>query len=244
MNKRGNGKLRMIFIVGTILVVCFVLFFIFDKATPYSAKDVVMSRLTEGVVEMKKEPAPEEKVVDAVNTNRSRVVNIYALADSDTAGKRSEDNFLARGIIYSQDGAIVTTRGEFQEGVSYAIEIPGKKESIVIEPTMVTEQFVTFKVDENMSLAAQLDRSKPSKGDMVVALGGKQEDEMATGEVFLVDGSADQTYIITTIPSVNIEAGAPLMNTDQDVVGLYVKGSFDGKAVFISADDVVNAMDL
>jgi S1-C subfamily serine protease len=198
---------------------------------------IVVNRLSKGIIETKEEATPEEKVLEAVNVNRSRTVKIYApLSDKNTVeGKNAKvGKFLARGIVYSEDGLIITNRSYFQEGVSYSVFIPGQKDFITIEPLTVGDNFVTFKVDVSVPLVAQISKAEVSKGDMVVAIGGHLEDTMATGEVFLVDKSTDTTFIITTIPAKSVEIGAPLMNIDGKIIGLHVKGSVDGKAVFIS----------
>ncbi len=235
-NKLGGSGMKTILIVVGVIVVCIILFLIFDKMTPYDTKTIVGDRLKQGLVDEKIEITPEEKILDSVNTNRSRIVKIYFPSQDSESG--DDKKFLAKGIIYSDDGVIVTSRGYFQEDISYAIEIPGRKELVVTEPTMIGEQFVTFEVDGVMPLVAQIDKSKLSKGDMVVAIGGQAEDTMATGEIFLVDDTADGTFIVTTIPASSVEIGAPLINTEQKVIGLYLKESVDGKAVFVATEDI------
>jgi S1-C subfamily serine protease len=240
MQEQQNNSVKVFLISGVIIAICVGGFLLFDKLTSRDMKAVVVNRLSKGVVEVKEEVTPERKVLDAVNTNRSRVVKIYA-----TSPKKSGENgtlkkgaFLARGIIYSDDGLIVTSRSYFQEGASYLIEIPGQKDVVMVKPLTMGKQFVTFKMDAKMTLVAEIDKSKLSKGDIVVSIGGQEEDTMVTGEIFLVDKSTDDTFIITTIPGKNVEIGTPLMNIKQKVIGLYTKVSTDGKAVFISVENI------
>lgn len=242
MQEQQNNSVKVFLIAGVIITICVGGFLLFDKLTSRDMKAVIVNRLSKGIVETKKEVTPEEKVLNAVNANRSRIVKIYIASQGKPVengeGESERGDFLAKGIIYSDKGLIVTTRSYFQEGVSYSIAIPGRKELITAEPVTVGEQFVIFKVDVKMPLVAELDKSKLSKGDIVVSIGGQQEDTMATGEVFLVDRSTDNIFIITTIPGKSVEIGAPLMNIRRKVVGLYVKESVDGKAVFISVEDI------
>jgi len=242
MNKQQNGSIKTFLIIVVGIVILVVSFLIFDKFTSRDMKAVVINRLSEGVVETKKKKTPEEKILTAVNNNRSRVVKIYATSQNKNTSSDNRDlvkgELLAKGIIYSKRGLIISVKNSFQKEKSYLIEIPGKKEPIIVKPSKIGEQFVSFDANIDMPLVVQVDKEKLSKGDLVVAVGGKDEDSIAKGEVFLVDKSTENDFIITTIPAKSITTGAPLMNIKKKVIGLYLKGSVDGKAVFISVNNL------
>ncbi|PID52295.1 MAG: hypothetical protein CR972_02360 [Candidatus Moraniibacteriota bacterium] len=237
MKKRKYKWLKILVIIASIGVITFVVY----NKMPQHSKEAIINRLTRGIIETKQPVTVEKKVVDAVNTNRSRTVRFYMPSKGDV--QNDKQKFLAKGIMYSKNGILVTARGYFQEGISYEIAIPGQKEHVVAVPFNVGKNFVFFDIKQNMPFVAELSNSPVSVGDTVVAIGGEEEDQIATGEVRLVERTDHDSFIVTTIPSHQMTIGSPLMNEKREVVGLYFKKSVDNKAVFVSVrgvDKIIN----
>lgn len=199
----------------------------------------VGARLTEGVIDNKQEKTtPEKAVLKAINANRSRVVKIYAKLDNTIDLNERNEKFLARGIIISEDGKIATVKGAFQTTEEYSVIVPGKEDVFNVQPLEVGKQLAFFKIPAKFNLVVNLDNSQPKEGDLVVAIGGREKDGMAVGEVLKVENVLDNTFITTTIPPKSIEAGTPLINQKEKVIGIYSATDEKGRSLFIAGKDI------
>ena len=237
-------KLIIIVAVITAIVVLLAVFAINSilKKNPRAvnrAGEKISERLGKGVIEKKEEVKPEEAVLKAINANRSRVVKIYQ-SDLEKAGTPDDKNkmFLARGIIISKDGLIATAKGAFRTDDEYAIVVPGRQDIFKLKPIKVGEKLAFFKIPTKFDLIASLENSQPQKGDLVVAIGGREKDGMAVGEILNVEKVLKNTFITTTIPPKSIEAGTPLINQDEKIIGIYTAVDEQGKSLFISGEDI------
>lgn len=238
---------KLIFLIATVtaVIVLAIVFlgsyFLGGKSSVVNnVKEKATERLTKGIVDQNKqgEIAPEAAILQAINANRTRTVKIYNKISAEDDLKIKEKEFLGRGIILSKDGLIVTGRGGFQNGQKYSIMLPGRKDIFELEPVAIEENVVFFKLPVELTLIADLDISKPKVNDLVVAIGGREKDGMATGRVLKVDTVLDNTIIYTTIPSKSIETGTPLINKEKKIIGMYISKSEEGKGLFISGQDI------
>jgi len=237
-------KLIIIVAVITTIVVLGVVFAVnfISKKNPQVINETgekISERLGQGVVEKKEKIKPEEAVLKAINVNRSRVVKIY---QSDLEKASTPDNknkmFLARGIIISKDGLIATAKGAFRADDEYAIVVPGRQDVFKLKPVKVGEKLAFFKIPTKFDLVVALEKSQPKKGDLVVAIGGREKDGMAVGEILNVEKVLKNTFITTTIPPKSIEAGTPLINQDKKIIGVYTAVDEQGKSLFVSGRDI------
>ncbi len=202
----------------------------------------VGGRLTEGIIDDKQEKTtPEKAVLKAVNANRSRVVKIYAKLNNNADLNEKNEKFLARGIILSEDGIIVTAKGAFQERKEYSIIIPGKKDIFNLQPLKVGERLAFFKIPTKFNLVVNLENSQPQKNDLVVAISGREKDGMAVGKILKIENIMDNTLITTTIPPKSIEAGTPLINQKEKVIGIYSATDEEGRSLFVTGKDIKKA---
>lgn len=215
-------------------------FFLGQKSTTVEkVTDKVSERLTKGIADNKQEQVtPEKAVLKAINANRSRVVKIYAKLDNAIDLNERNEKFLARGIIISEDGKIATVKGAFQTTEEYSIIVPGKEDVFNVRPLEVGKQLAFFKIPAKFNLVVNLDNSQPKEGDLVVAIGGREKDGMAVGEVLKVENVLDNTLITTTIPPKSIEAGTPLINQKEKVIGIYSATDERGRSLFIAGKDI------
>ncbi len=217
-------------------------FFLNHNSTIKRLANKIGERLTKGVIVNKEEQTtPEKAILKAVNANRSRVVKIYAKLNKDADLNEKNEKFLARGIVVLNNGTIATAKGGFRDDQEYSIIIPGEKNVFNIRPSIVGKQLVFFKVPLKFNLVVSLDSFKPKKRDLVVAIGGREKDGMAVGEILKVENVLNTTLITTTIPPKSIEAGTPLINQKGEVIGIYSTADDKGRSLFIAAKDVKKA---
>lgn len=205
-------------------------------------KDKMSGRLTKGLIEEKIKVKPEEAVLQAVTANRSRIIKIYSELTSGDEQTKRKNNFLGRGIILTNEGLVVTGKGGFVVNKKYAVVVPGRSDIFEIEPVLINEYFAFFKLPAELAMFASLDSKKPEEEDLVVAISGREDDSMATGKIVKIVTLNDSIMLYTTIPSSSIEVGAPLINQEKKIIGMYVSKSEGGKSVFISSRDIRNNM--
>jgi len=205
-----------------------------------NVREKATERLTKGVIDQnkKEEIAPETAILQAINANRTRTVKIYGKLSAEDTFDIKEKEFLGRGIVLSKEGLVVTGRGGFDLKQEYSVVLPGRKDIFELRPVLVDENLVFFKLPAEVTLIADLDISKPEVDELVVAIGGREKDGMATGRVLKVDTVLDNTLIYTTIPSKSIEIGTPLINKKKRIIGMYISKSEKGRGLFISSQDI------
>jgi hypothetical protein len=202
-------------------------------------KESVGKRLTQGVVPTEKEEiTPEKAVLQAINANRSRTVKIYRHLSLEDDLSVKEREFLGRGLIISKDGLVVTGKGGFQNDQEYSVVIPGQKEIVNLKPLAIEKEITVFRLPGEFRLIAELSSDLPKKDDLVVAIGGRERDGMATGRILKVEKVVDEQIIYTTIPTKSVEVGAPLINQEKEIIGMYISKSDSGKALFIATSDI------
>ncbi len=218
-------------------------FFSCQKSTGLkNVADKVEGRLTEGIIDDKQEKTtPEKAVLKAVNANRSKVVKIYAKLNDRADLNEKNEKFLARGVIVSKDGIVATVKGAFQAEKEYSIIAPGKKDVFEVRPLKIGKRLAFFKIPAEFNLVVDLENSQPQKDGLVVAIGGREKDGMAVGKILKMENVMDNTLITTTIPPKSIEAGTPLINQKEKVIGIYSGTDEEGRSLFVVGKDIKRA---
>lgn len=207
------------------------------------ATDSVSDRLTEGIAPEDSAPAPEltdaQKITAAVSAVRPSTVTIHALAemDEDLTGQEISDllvdTFVARGVMVSVDGddsvEVVSASGLFEAGTDYSVQIPGQKGVYPIEDLLETGLIARFMITAENVRVVSVNENPATENDPVVALGGTTELQIAGSVIKGEEVVGDERIITTAIPNA-LTPGTPLVNIEEEVIGIAPADSEEGSA--------------
>lgn len=183
----------------------------------------------------------EDQVIDSISKNNGSVARI-----SDTALVDGVAPFYGMGFLLTADGIVA---GPYREGLNNgttysAVFGDGAKHQMKLKKADSTNRIAFFQIikDQNVPIKTKpvsLGAKDPQLGQSVIALDGREKNNVAIGRVTGLtrsDGEAKdiisiETDIVTN-PSV---LGAPLLNLSGEVVGIRITLDATGGQTFLPA---------
>lgn len=175
-------------------------------------------RLTEGIIPPAEREEPKtdaDLILDAVASNRGSSVLIYKTT-------ATEENFVARGLLSTTDGIVLTDDAVIQPGVEYVISVPGTRDPFQASQLSTVDDVAILKIDINTTLVAEFTDFVPTTESLVVALNGDEALQIATG---IITGVREDALITNIVGAMT--PGTPLVAKDGSVIGLSTVGAQD-----------------
>jgi hypothetical protein len=207
MYQSGMGKVSVV--VLTALITCVLTVGAGAYAIVYFGKERVVEevspfienaqrRVTEGVVppSERKEPATEaDLIMEAVASTQGASVLIYRVGEG-----VAEETFVARGLLVSTDGIIVTDMEALSKNATYTVAVPGVKERLVVEKrALYGEALAVLSVTYASTLLPKFTDTGLENEQLVVAITGDKNQRIATGIVTESLEESVRTNLVGTI---------------------------------------------
>ena len=194
-----------------------------ERVVP-SGQTATVNTVTEKTIIVKE----SDLIAQAVTKVNASIVRLYTL------GKDAEGNdadvFLGLGIVFKDDGTILTDKAALPVGVIYVARADGKRATA----TVVSNDDVTglallqgatsTETGEPLGWsAAKVVGAAPTLGKAVVSVSGKNSTRIGDGIVTALSAEKGEgaTHIVeTNIPVGAIVFGSPLINSDGELEGL------------------------
>ncbi len=198
------------------------------------------NRVTDGVVpDNKKNKKPKtdaDLIMDAVAKNKAGSAMIYKKVEKSDILKEEDSNFVARGIIVTTNGLIVTDADAVKSVDKYIIIVPGVKEKFIAEYIKEEDGLAVLKIDIATSMIAHLGKMKVESGQLVVAITGKKQMSIATGIIVSAD---NKNGIISTNMVGEFVPGSMLITKDGTVIGINIVVAQKSNEVSFLSSDVI-----
>jgi hypothetical protein len=211
-NTRTRGAIPtlvtvIITVLATLAVVAVVLTIfgterVAQEVSPFveSAKE----RVVENVVppSQQEEPKTEADIImEAVAANQGNSVLIY---EQSATG----EEFVARGIMISTDGRIVTDEAVIHASSSYVVAVPGTRGRLAAAQLAVVDGLAVLDIPITTTLVASFTNTTPSGQELVVAITGTEEMSIATGIITdtATSGVLDTNIYGVTVPGSSLVA--------------------------------------
>lgn len=171
-------------------------------------------KVTEGVVppSERKEPVTEaDLIMEAVASTQGSSVLIYR-----TDAGVAEETFVARGLLVSTDGLIVTDMEALSKNATYTVAVPGVKDRLVVlDSAPYGEALTVLSVTYSTTLLPKFSDAVVDTEQLVVAITGDKNQRIATGIVTeRLEGSVRTNLVGTITP------GSVLVSKEGYVVGV------------------------
>lgn len=183
-------------VVGAVLLSHYGVEKVAEEVSPFVEN--AQRRVTEGVVppSEKKEPATEaDLIMEAVASTQGASVLIYRVEEGD-----AEETFVARGLLVSTDGLIVTDLEALSKNATYTVAVPGVKERLVVEKrALYDEALAVLAVSHTTTLLPKFTDTGLENEQLVVAITGDKNQRIATGIVTESLEESVRTNLVGTI---------------------------------------------
>jgi hypothetical protein len=215
-----------------------------ERVVP-SGQPAAVNTVTEKTVIIKESDA----VAQAVTRVNSSIVRLYTVG-KDAEGK-DVDTFLGMGIVFKDDGTILTDSATLPVGAIFVARADGTRATATLassdEKTGLTvlHGATTTADGEAFSWqAVKIASGERSLGKLVVAVSGKTSTRIGDGIVTALPEAekADSTMKIleTNIPVGAIAFGSPLINSDGELEGLSTSASrAQSENSFLAAEAII-----
>ena len=171
----------------------------------------------------------DDLITDSIEKNRGALVRIIARTDS-TSGASS---VVGIGALVDAGGIVATARNIFSEGSTYtALDPAGNELSIQVlnlDSTSSVALFQLLKKDTKFQTATIPSPLSVKLGQTVLALGGEERAEVATGIVSGLEQAGNIAtgtimFIDSNIDAAGILPGSPLLNIFGETIGIRTVG--------------------
>ncbi len=154
----------------------------------------------------------EDRVVDAIATNRNNIVRIFT----------RDGEFVVMGVVRSTVGEVVTVRGSYSQSDSLYIARFENGDEFPIIFDRTDEQggasFFTLRPEEQRDFAVGSFSSQDLQlGQTIVSISGSDRHTILTG---LVSDLVEGREVITNLSTAGLVRGTVLLNLSGDVVAL------------------------
>ena len=165
-----------------------------------------------------------DKIMDAVAGTQGASALIFKTV----AG---EETFVARGLLVSTDGLILTDSETIIKGVPYTVRVPGVRDYFpVTHVTELSEALTLLKIEHTTTLVPRFTDNSVLPESLVVAITGDETQQIATGIVTVAD---EVRGVIRTNLFGTMAPGSVLVTVDGFAVGIStVAAQGEGQASF------------
>lgn len=177
--------------------------------------DGARERITENIVppSTTSEQTEADRIMAAVARSQGSSVLIYRAG----ASTSTEPVLVARGLIFSTAGLVVTDSSVFQASNEYVVQVPGVRDRLPVIRTATTSNpsLIVLTIAHNTTLIPLFTQNLPVPNDLVVSITGEATERIATGIVTESSSNRLSTNLVGTfIP------GSILVNTESQVIGI------------------------
>ncbi len=191
-----------------------------ERVVP-SGQPAAVNTVTEKTVIVKESDA----IAQAVTAANASIVRLYTNG-KDTEGK-DIDVFLGLGIVFKDDGTILTDSATLPAGTIFVARADGQRATATRaqsdEATGLALLQGATTTAEGQSLswnAVRIAGGESSLGKSVVAVSGKTSTRIGDGIVTALPEEDAKQILETNIPSGAIAFGSPLINSDGELEGI------------------------
>lgn len=215
-----------------------------ERVVPSGQPAAAVNTVTEKTVVIKESDA----IAQAVTNVNSSIVRLYT-ASKDQEGK-DIDVFLGLGIVFKDDGTILTDGASLPAGSITVARADGRRATATVVSSdertglaLIQGATTTSGGESILWQAAKVTVAGPALGKSVVAVSGKTSTRIGDGIVTALPDAdeGDMKRIVeTNIPVGAIAFGSPLVNSDGELEGISTSVSrAQAENSFLAADAII-----
>lgn len=212
----------VISVLATLVVVALVLVQfgtekVADEVSPFV--ETAKTNLAESLLPPTERTEPKTEadlILEAISRNQGSSVLIYKKAVS-------EDNFVARGLLITTDGVIITDEAALQAGVDYVVAIAGKREVLPANRLFEQDGLAVLKTDITTTQVARFSNDLLTTESLVAAINGTDKAQIATG---IINAPVSADRVTTNIVGTMVP-GAPVVSKAGFVIGIATAESYE-----------------